>query len=68
MNIFLFTASEIPESLQIALSGLQQQLNEVVRKEMSETEEKIRRFSEMEYARLEIFRDQARKEYNTLLR
>lgn len=54
--------------LQVAVSGLQQQLVEVLRREVAATEERVRRFTELQYATLENFREQVHREHNTLLR
>lgn len=65
---FKITASQIPENLQVAFSDIQQKFSDILRKEVAETEERIRRFTEIESAKLEMFRDEIHKEYNSLLR
>lgn len=60
--------SQLPANLQLAMTGLQQQLAEVVRREVNVTEEKIRRYTEMQYSALEAFREQAHREHQSLVK
>lgn len=60
--------SQLPANLQLAMTGLQQQLAEVVRREVNTTEEKIRRYTEMQYSALEAFREQAHREHQSLVK
>lgn len=60
--------TELPSNIQLAIRGLDQQADEVLRREANATEERIKRYSEMQYAALEAFKEQADLEHNILVR
>jgi hypothetical protein len=50
------------------LSALQQQLGEAIQQETSRTEERVRAYSEQQYAALEEFREHAHRDHRVLAR
>jgi hypothetical protein len=68
--IFLccFLVSQLPGPVQTALSALQQQLGEAIQQETSKTEERVRAYSEQQYAALEEFREHAHRDHRVLAR
>lgn len=63
-----FSVSQLPRTIQVALGGLQQQLEEAVQMQASEIEEKIRAFTAEQYQLLEQFRERAHNEHRILTR
>ncbi|XP_063232945.1 proline-rich AKT1 substrate 1 isoform X2 [Bacillus rossius redtenbacheri] len=63
-----FAVSQLPAPAQAALSALQQQLGETVQQEAARTEERVRQFTEAQYAALEEFRERAHREHRVLAR
>ncbi|XP_069680400.1 uncharacterized protein PRAS40 [Periplaneta americana] len=63
-----FSVSQLPNSIQTALSALQQQLAEAIQQETARTEERVRSYSEQQYAALEEFREHAHKDHRMLAR
>lgn len=63
-----FLASQLPGPVQAALSALQQQLVEAIQQETSRTEERVRAYSEQQYAALEEFREHAHRDHRILAR
>ena len=60
--------SELPNNVQVALGGLQQQLEESVQRWSAEIEDKIRAFTAKQYQLLEQFRERAHNEHRLLTR
>ena len=63
-----FSVSELPNNVQVALGGLQQQLEESVQRWSAEIEDKIRAFTAKQYQLLEQFRERAHNEHRLLTR
>ncbi|KAG7204706.1 hypothetical protein KM043_005120 [Ampulex compressa] len=63
-----FSVSQLPNTVQVALGGLQQQLEEAVQRQAAEVEEKIRAFTAEQYQLLEQFRERAHNEHRVLTR
>lgn len=63
-----FSVSQLPNNIQVALSGLQQQLEEAVQRQSVEIENKIRAFTAEQYQLLEQFRERAHNEHRILTR
>lgn len=68
MLYFIYPVSELPNSVQVALGGLQQQLEESVQRWSAEIEDKIRAFTAKQYQLLEQFRERAHNEHRLLTR
>lgn len=52
--------------MQLALGNLKQRFTEVINRESMAAEERVRRFTEQQYAAFEKFRERARKEHTAL--
>ncbi|XP_078046144.1 proline-rich Akt substrate 40 kDa [Augochlora pura] len=63
-----FSVSQLPKNIQVALGGLQQQLEEAVQRRSTEIEDKIRAFTAEQYQLLEQFRERAHNEHKILTR
>jgi len=63
-----FSVSQMPGTVQTALSALQQQLGEAIQQETARTEERVRAYSEQQYAALEEFREHAHRDHRVLAR
>ncbi|KZC09239.1 PREDICTED: uncharacterized protein LOC107187534 [Dufourea novaeangliae] len=63
-----FSVSQLPNNVQVALGGLQQQLEEAVQRQSAEIEDKIRAFTAEQYQLLEQFRERAHNEHRILTR
>lgn len=63
-----FSVSQLPAPVRTALSALQQQLGEAIQQETARTEERVRAYSEMQYAALEEFREHAHRDHRILSR
>ncbi|XP_031836535.1 proline-rich Akt substrate 40 kDa [Nomia melanderi] len=63
-----FSVSQLPNNVQVALGGLQQQLEEAVQRRSAEIEDKIRAFTAEQYQLLEQFRERAHNEHRILTR
>ncbi|XP_033322741.1 proline-rich Akt substrate 40 kDa isoform X1 [Megalopta genalis] len=63
-----FSVSQLPNNIQVALGGLQQQLEEAVQRRSTEIEDKIRAFTAEQYQLLEQFRERAHNEHRILTR
>ncbi|XP_043793592.1 uncharacterized protein LOC122715449 [Apis laboriosa] len=63
-----FSVSQLPNNIQVALGGLQQQLEEAVQRQSVEIENKIRTFTAEQYQLLEQFRERAHNEHRILTR
>ncbi|CAD1480628.1 unnamed protein product [Heterotrigona itama] len=63
-----FSVSQLPNNVQVALGGLQQQLEEAVQRQSAEIENKIRAFTTEQYQLLEQFRERAHNEHRLLRR
>ncbi|XP_012243618.1 proline-rich Akt substrate 40 kDa [Bombus vancouverensis nearcticus] len=63
-----FSVSQLPNNVQVALGGLQQQLEEAVQRQSTEIENKIRAFTSEQYQLLEQFRERAHNEHRLLRR
>lgn len=63
-----FSVSQLPNNIQVALGGLQQQLEEAVQRKSAEIENKIRAFTTEQYQLLEQFRERAHNEHRVLRR
>nr|XP_012137105.1 PREDICTED: uncharacterized protein LOC100878885 isoform X2 [Megachile rotundata] len=63
-----FSVSQLPNNVQVALGGLQQQLEEAVQRQSAEIENKIRAFTTEQYQLLEQFRERAHTEHRLLTR
>ncbi|KAM0734194.1 hypothetical protein ACS0PU_011665 [Formica fusca] len=61
-----FSVSQLPNTVQVALGGLQQQLEEAVQRQTVAIEEKICAFSAEQYRLLEQFRERAHNEHRLL--
>jgi len=58
----------MPSTVQTALSALQQQLGEAIQQETARTEERVRAYSEQQYAAVEEFREHAHRDHRVLAR
>lgn len=63
-----FAVSQFPPQVQNAVSALQQQLSDIIQQETTKTEEKVRQYSEQQYAALEEFRERAHFDHRALVR
>ncbi|PSN55384.1 hypothetical protein C0J52_01850 [Blattella germanica] len=63
-----FSVSQLPGPVQTAMAALQQQLGEAIQQETAKTEERVRAYSEQQYAALEEFREQAHRDHRFLAR
>ncbi|XP_015117236.1 uncharacterized protein LOC107041275 [Diachasma alloeum] len=63
-----YSVSQLSSNLQLALTNLQQQLEQVVHRKATETEEKIRDFTAEQHQLLEQFREEAHYEHRLLAR
>lgn len=63
-----FSVSQLSNNIQVALGGLQQQLEEAVQRQSVEIENKIRAFTAEQYQLLEQFRERAHNEHRILTR
>lgn len=63
-----FSVSQMPSAVQTALSALQQQLGEAIQQETARTEERVRAYSEQQYAALEEYREHAHRDHRVLAR
>ncbi|XP_017875610.1 uncharacterized protein LOC108622323 isoform X2 [Ceratina calcarata] len=63
-----FSVSQLPNNIQVALGGLQQQLEEAVQRKSAEIENKIRALTAEQYQLLEQFRERAHNEHIILRR
>lgn len=63
-----FSVSQLPNNIQVALGGLQQQLEEAVQRQSVEIENKIRAFTAEQYQLLEQFRERTHNEHRILTR
>ncbi|KAF3423136.1 hypothetical protein E2986_00660 [Frieseomelitta varia] len=63
-----FSVSQLPNNVQVALGGLQQQLEEAVQRQSADIENKIRAFTAEQYQLLEQFRERAHNEHRLLRR
>ncbi|XP_012539259.1 uncharacterized protein LOC118644154 [Monomorium pharaonis] len=61
-----FSVSQLPSTLQMALDGLQRQLEEAVQRQTTVIENKIRAFTAEQYQLLEQFRERAHNEHRLL--
>lgn len=70
MNVGFFSTSvlQLPVALRTALASLQQHLTEVLQQEVARTEEKVRLYTEQQYAALEEFREHAHTDHQNLVR
>ncbi|XP_063989234.1 uncharacterized protein Pras40 [Diachasmimorpha longicaudata] len=63
-----YSVSQLSNNLQLALTNLQQQLEQVVHRKATEIEEKIRAFTAEQHQLLEQFREEAHYEHRLLAR
>ncbi|KAK7868590.1 hypothetical protein R5R35_009479 [Gryllus longicercus] len=63
-----FAVSQLPAPVQTAITALQQQLAEIIQYETTRTEERVRQYSEQQYAALEEFRERAHNDHRLLAR
>lgn len=63
---FLCPVSQLPNTVQVALGGLQRQLEEAIQRQTAAIEEKIRSFTAEQYQLLEQFRERAHNEHRLL--
>ncbi|XP_071561024.1 uncharacterized protein [Temnothorax nylanderi] len=61
-----FSVSQLPNTVQVALDGLQRQLEEAVQRQTMAIEDKIRAFTAEQYQLLEQFRERAHNEHRLL--
>lgn len=61
-----FSVSQLPSTVQMALDGLQRQLEEAVQRQTTAIENKIRAFTAEQYQLLEQFRERAHNEHRLL--
>ncbi|KYM78135.1 hypothetical protein ALC53_11424 [Atta colombica] len=61
-----FSVSQLPNAIQVALDGLQQQLQEAVQRQTITIEDKIRVFTDEQHQLLEQFRERAHNEHRLL--
>ncbi|XP_012224788.1 uncharacterized protein PRAS40 [Linepithema humile] len=61
-----FSVSQLPNTVQVALGGLQRQLEEAVQRQTATIEDKIRAFTAEQYQLLEQFRERAHNEHRLL--
>ncbi|XP_014480476.1 PREDICTED: uncharacterized protein LOC106747449 isoform X2 [Dinoponera quadriceps] len=61
-----FSVSQLPNTVQVALGGLQRQLEEAVQRQTAVIEDKIRAFTAEQYQLLEQFRERAHNEHRLL--
>lgn len=68
LKVFLsfFAVSQLPNTVQVALGGLQRQLEEAVQRQTAVIEDKIRIFTAEQYQLLEQFRERAHNEHRLL--
>lgn len=66
MSSFIFAVSQLPNTVQVALGGLQRQLEEAVQRQTAVIEDKIRAFTAEQYQLLEQFREKAHNEHRLL--
>lgn len=65
---FFSAVSQLSRPRQMALAGIQQQLEEAVQRQVAATEEKVRAFTAEQYQILEQFRENAHAEHTHLIR
>lgn len=63
---YAYLVSQLSNTVQVALGGLQQQLEEAVQRQTVAIEEKICAFSAEQYRLLEQFRERAHNEHRLL--
>lgn len=63
---FFILVSQLPNTVQVALDGLQRQLEEAVQHQTMAIEDKIRAFTAEQYQLLEQFRERAHNEHRLL--
>lgn len=56
----------LPPDVQLALGGLKQRATEILSRETAATEDRVRQYTEQQYAALEKFREKAHKEHKIL--
>lgn len=61
-----FSVSQLPNTVQVALGGLQRQLEEAIQRQTAAIEDKIRSFTAEQYQLLEQFRERAHNEHRLL--
>lgn len=61
-----FSVSQLPNTVQVALGGLQRQLEEAVQRQTAVIEDKVRAFTAEQYQLLEQFREKAHNEHRLL--
>lgn len=66
MSFFIYLVSQLPNTVQVALDGLQRQLEEAVQRQTTMIEDKIRAFTAEQYQMLEQFRERAHNEHRLL--
>lgn len=65
-SFFIYLVSQLPNTVQVALDGLQRQLEEAVQRQTMAIEDKIRAFTAEQYQLLEQFRERAHNEHRLL--
>lgn len=65
-SFFIYLVSQLPNTVQVALDGLQRQLEEAVQRQTTAIEDKIRAFTAEQYQLLEQFRERAHNEHRLL--
>lgn len=63
---YIYLVSQLPNTVQVALGGLQQQLEEAVQRQTVAIEDKICAFTAEQYQLLEQFRERAHNEHRLL--
>lgn len=63
---FIYLVSQLPNTVQVALDGLHQQLQEAVQRQTIAIEDKIRAFTAEQHQLLEQFRERAHNEHRLL--
>jgi len=63
---FIYIVSQLSNTIQVALDGLQQQLQEAIQRQTIAIEDKIRAFTAEQHQLLEQFRERAHNEYRLL--
>jgi len=63
---FIYIVSQLSNTIQVALDGLQQQLQEAIQRQTIAIEDKIRVFTAEQHQLLEQFRERAHNEYRLL--
>lgn len=58
----------MPADIERTVANLKQRANEVIKKEAAAIEERIRLFTEQQYAALDELRDKVQKEHKALVR